>query len=145
MQFEIHKEMQAPAAEVFQLITSDDKLKLWMTNHISNTYPKGMRPALIGTKFIQKVKEGGRKMVYNGEIIAWEPNRHFAVKMGNHAFTAEMHYRLQPKGDNATALSYSANVTYSGWFYKMLGKWFFKYMVKLWEEQLERLKQAAGK
>lgn len=143
MQYYYSQDISASPEHVFELLENEDKMKQWIPELVANEYPRGKNPDNpVGTKFIQKLKEGGRVQVYNGEVIAYTRNEHLGIKLGNHAFSVIVHYRLKPS-QTGTRLEYSCESSFNGWFYRMLGKMFSGFMKKMAMKQLTRLRELA--
>ena len=65
--------IHATIARVWALLDDDEKLSLWMPQLVEINYPDGKnRDAPVGTRFTQKLKEGGRIREYQGEVTAYE-------------------------------------------------------------------------
>lgn len=143
MQYNLTRHIAAPREKVFELLSDDEKMKQWIPELVANVYPNGKNiNDPVGTKFIQKLKEGGRTQAYEGEVITYKLNDHLGIRLGNHAFSVDVHYRLHAEGA-ATKLEYSCAVEYKGWFYRMIGKMFFGFMRKMSNKQMDRLKELA--
>jgi uncharacterized protein YndB with AHSA1/START domain len=143
MKWSITTSIAAPPGKVFALLTDEEQMKQWIAGLVSTRYKGDVnRQDPVGAKFVQRSKEGGRIQQYEGEVIAFKKNEHYAMRLGNHAFSMEVHYRLKPQ-DGGTGLEYTGEATYNGWFYRMLGKVFWGFMKKMSESQVAKLKQVA--
>ncbi|NIN68580.1 MAG: SRPBCC family protein, partial [Anaerolineae bacterium] len=57
--------------------------------------PEGQnREQPIGTKFTQRIREGGRITEYEGEVTAYEKPYHLGVRIGSPQFSVDVDYRL---------------------------------------------------
>lgn len=143
MECSFNSTIAAQREKVFDLLYDEDKMKQWMPELVANIYPNGRNiNHPVGTRFTQKLREGGRVQVYDGEVIAYEPGRHLGIRLGNHAFSMDVHYRLYNEGEG-TRLEYTCIVEFKGWFYRLIGKTFFGFMKKMAKSQMERLKKIA--
>ena len=104
----------APVTRVWELIDNHENLRLWMDGLEDTTYPDGLdRSRPIGTRFVQRIREGGRVAEYQGVVTAYEHLRHLGIEIGNRAFTMDVDYRLTPV-EQGTRLDYSANMKRGG-------------------------------
>lgn len=133
----------APAEKVFDLITDDEKKKLWAHGLLETLYPEGRsREQPVGTRFIQKINEGGRVAEYQGEILAFERPHKLAFKMSNKHFDMLMTFVLRPVG-RKTRVNFSVEMAQTGFIGRTLGSvlgWFTGMIVK---RQLASLKGLA--
>jgi uncharacterized protein YndB with AHSA1/START domain len=136
-------EMKAPIDKVFDCVDDREKLKLWMDGLAETTYVTERDPANpVGTKFRQKIREGGRVQEYDGEVIAYEKPKHLAVRIGNTHFHAVADYRFSPT-DDGTRLDYACDVTCHGWFVKVMGFLFGWFVKRMLRKQMAKLKELA--
>ena len=50
------------------------------------SYPDGLdRTRPVGTRFVQRIREGGRVSEYQGIVTAYDPQRHLGIEIGNRA------------------------------------------------------------
>src|SRR5262252_4650646 len=119
-------EMKAPIDKVFECVEDTDKMKQWMDGLEETIYTSERDPANpVGTKFKQKIREGGRVQEYDGEVLAYEKPKHLAVRIGNKMFAAVADYRFTPTHDG-TRLNYTCELTCHHWiarFMKLLFGW----------------------
>lgn len=143
MQTTYQLDIEAPIGTVFEQIDDDEKLKLWMEGLEETSYPSGrdvQNP--LGTKFVQKIREGGRVGEYEGEVIAYEKPTRLAIDIGNRQFTMRVDYRLSatPTG---TRLDYSVETIKANWFVRLLSKLFSGFTRRLLDRQMKKLKELA--
>ena len=132
-------DIEAPPSRVFKLIEDPQSAKLWMRGleEVRITH----RPAngRVGTRFVQRIKEGRRRAEYQGEVTAHEKPRHFAVRIGAERFGFDIDYRLS-EAQGGTRLHYTARSTAPT---KGLAAAFFARLTRrLARKQLRRLKEA---
>jgi len=136
-------DIEAPIGTVFEQLDDDEKLKLWMDGLEETVYPSGRnRENPLGTKFIQKIREGGRVGEYEGEVVAYKKPTHLAIDIGNRQFTMRVNYRLSPIS-SGTRLDYSAETIRASWFAQVLGKLFSGFTRRILDRQMKKLKELA--
>ena len=144
MQISFSQRIDAPIEVVFDCVDDDEKIRQWIPEVVEITYPDGEdRANPIGTRFKQKLKEGGRIAEYDGEVIAYDKPRHLGITLGNPSFQVEVHYRLSPVGDAATQLDYDCQLSFAGWFYRLMGFLFFWLTKSIVRKQMAALKRLA--
>lgn len=135
-------EFESPVEEVFAYIDEDEKVKQWIGGLISTERTTAGRPG-VGSRFRQKVKVGSRVMELDGELLAYEPNRHLRVKLNSDL--CEMIVSYDFEGDGARSrLRYTCDSKYHGLFYRLLSP-LIKYVTqqKL-RKDFARLEQLLG-
>ena len=143
METRISRNINASPETVFRYIDEEDKIKLWIPELVANEFPHGKpKENPVGTKFIQKLKEGGRVRSYEGEVTAYEKNRALSIRLGNKGFTVDVDYRVEPQG-SGSRLDFTCKVQYKSWFFGLMGKLFSGFMVKVANKQMDQLKEAA--
>ena len=143
METRLNRDINASPETVFRYVDEEDKVKLWIPELVANEFPHGKNDENpVGTKFIQKLKEGGRVRSYEGEVTAYEKNRALSIRLGNKGFTVDVDYRVEPRG-NGSRLEFICDVKYKRWFFGLIGKLFSGFMLKMANKQLDRLKEAA--
>ena len=135
--------IQAPLEAVFNMVSDWEKIPLWMEG-VVEIVPLGdpTTTGLVGQKFTQRVKEGGRITEYTGEITAYEALRHLGLKVGGAMFTFDLDFRFSPEG-SGTRLDYSAGTTFHNLFAKVMGTLFSWLTRRIVTKQLAKLKQIA--
>ena len=143
MNFTYTVEINAPIARVFELVDDDDNIKLWMDGLEETLYPEGKnRTNPVGTKFKQRIKEGGHVAEYDGRVIAYEKPNHLAITIGNPQFEMRVVYRFTPKGA-WTWLDYSATMTRGSLFMKLMSKLFAPLTRRILDRKMKKLKELA--
>jgi len=136
-------EMNAPIERVFDYVEDTEKMKLWMDGLEETVYTSGRDPANpVGTKFKQRIREGGRVQEYDGEVLAYEKPKHLAVRIGNKYFHAVADYRFTPVAEG-TRLDYACDVTCHSWFVKVMGFLFGWFMKRILRKHMTKLKDLA--
>ena len=80
---------------VWSLIDDPEKLPLWMPDVIETVYPDG-RPvtSLVGTRFVQRMRDKGRVTEYRGTVTGYESGRFLAIDLTQPMFKISVGYRL---------------------------------------------------
>lgn len=135
--------IRAPIERVWQLIDDPAQLSRWMEGLIeSRDLAEGGRPRGIGTRFVQRIREGGREAEYQGEITDYEPPARLGLTIGNRIFGMRVHYRLE-RVDEGTRLDYSAELERGGALVRVLGTLFGWLTRRILRQQMARLKALA--
>ncbi len=137
-------DIAAPIDRVFTFVEDPEKLKLWLKGLQETTYLPESGPGGkgVGTRFRQKIGEGGRVNEYDGEVTAYAPPKHLAVRIFADYFAVDVNYRFTPVA-GGTRLDYSAEATGSSWFMRFMG-WLMGWMMRrMVQKQLARLKELA--
>jgi carbon monoxide dehydrogenase subunit G len=133
----------APVTRVWELIDDHENLKLWMDGLEATTYPDGLdRTHPVGTRFVQRIREGGRVAEYQGVVTAYEHLKHLGIEIGNRAFTMGVDYRLTPV-EAGTRLDYSAVMKRGGAFIRIMTTLFGWLTRRILQKQMGRLKALA--
>jgi uncharacterized protein YndB with AHSA1/START domain len=143
MRIDYHLDINAPVGTVFELIDDEEKVKRWMDGLEETIYPSGRNlDSPLGTRFVQRIREGGRVSEYEGEVIAYEKPIRLAIDVGNRQFTMRVNYRLSvtPWG---TTLDYSVETVRSTWLMKILSGLFRAFTLRILDRQMRKLKQLA--
>jgi len=135
--------INAPVGIVFNLVDDDEKVKLWMDGLEEIVYPWGRNyENPVGTRFRQKVREGGRIAEYCGEVIAYDKPTHLGLRIGNSKFLMQVDYRFTPNA-TGTRLDYEAEMIEARWFIRLMSRFFNGLTIRILERQMNRLKQLA--
>jgi uncharacterized protein YndB with AHSA1/START domain len=136
-------EINAPIEKVFDLLDDKDKLKLWMDGLEDTVYTSARNPENpVGTRFKQRIREGGRVQEYEGEVTAYEKPKHLAVRIGNNYFIALADYRLTPTAAG-TRLDYSCDITCHSWLFRIMAVLFGWLTKRILRKQMVKLKRLA--
>lgn len=121
MQLAIEIDIDAPVERVWPLLEDDENLKLWMPDVVETLYPDGKAAGdPVGTRFVQRIREGGRVRAYSGVVTAYEPRRLLGVRLGDgRNFETDVVYRLKDRGA-ATTLDYRCDVRLKSWLARVM-------------------------
>jgi len=136
-------EIAAPIATVWSLVDDDQNLKKWMDGLEETSYPDGVdRSRAVGTRFVQRIREGGRVQSYEGRVTAYDPPAHLGITIGNRAFEMQVDYRFTDLGGR-TRLDYSALMARGGLFIRLMSTLFGWVTNRILRRQMARLKAVA--
>lgn len=114
-------EIDAPVARVWALIDDPENIKLWMPEVVETIHPDGIdRANPVGTRFIQRIKEGGRVKEYEGVVRAYEPGRHLGIRLVDKHFHVDVDYHLS-EDRGGTRLDYSCRGEMKSWIARIMG------------------------
>ena len=116
-------EIGCPPEHVWPYLEDTEKAKLWMKDVVYDVPTNEARTGL-GATFRMSIKEGRKVQSYDGEIIAYEPNRIMGIRMAGGCFSENMsmtvYYRLEEIADGRTRLEYEGSGDLPG-LWKLLG------------------------
>ncbi len=136
-------EIHAPMRKVFDLLNDAEKHKLWLDGLEETIREPGYDPKNpLGSKFRQKIREGRKVEVYDGEVTAFERPRHFGVRVHNDAFTAQVDYRLKSL-KKVTRLDFTSEITFKSVAFRMLANLSRPIVGGILEKQMTKLKELA--
>lgn len=133
----------APPGAVWTILDDAEKIKLWIPEVVETVHPDGLdRSNAVGTRFVQRIREGGRVKSYDGEVIAYEPERVLGVRLGDGSFSVDTTYRLSAEG-KGTRLAFAAEAELKSWIARLMAPVGRLLLGSLVRKQLERLKALA--
>jgi uncharacterized protein YndB with AHSA1/START domain len=135
--------INAPVETVFHLITDPEQHKRWLRGVEETRYAGDYDPSNpVGARFKQRIREGGRVQEYDGEVTAFAPSKHLAIRLTGAQFFVDVDYRLTPEG-GGTRLDYAADVTCGSWFFRLMARAFGFMMRGMLRKQMTKLKEIA--
>lgn len=136
-------EINAPVEKAFVAVDDPEQLKRWMDGLEETTYLGEVdRTNPVGTRFKQKIREGGKVQEYEGEVLAYEKNQRLCVRVGNACFDVKVDYRFTPT-PSGTRLDYSADLNCKTWLMKVMMFLFSFFTRGVLRKQMAKLKQVA--
>jgi uncharacterized protein YndB with AHSA1/START domain len=136
-------EVNAPIEKFFDCVEDTEKMKLWIDGLEETVYTTERDPANpVGTKFKQKIREGGRVQEYDGEVLAFEKPKYLAVRIGNRYFQANVDYRFTPIPEG-TRLDCTCEITCHNWFVRVTAFMFGWLTKRILRKQMAKLKELA--
>lgn len=134
-------DIEAPLEQVWAFLDDEARLPLWMPEIVETVYPRGIdRASPIGTRFRQKLKEGGRIKDYDGEVIAYQAPRLLGLRVGDGTVSVDVTYALSPIG-TGTRLDYSAEITVKSLLGRILGFLFRPRTMRILNRHMVNLKR----
>ncbi|MEK4426085.1 SRPBCC family protein [Solibacillus sp. FSL K6-1523] len=139
-------EIQAPIEVVFSYLEDNDKQKEWMTGLEGTEYVTDFdsnNP--VGVQFKQKLKEGNRIQVYEGQVTEYTKNNKLSIQMDHPSFLISVSYSLKEISAHSSILYITEEVTPKTISGKILSFLFRGFMKKGLEKQMMALKQCVEK
>jgi len=147
MDISFTKEFACPPARLWLFLDEPERLKQWLSGLEEMRHVKE-ESGRVGTTFVMKIKEGRKVSEYEGQVTAYETERHLGISFwgGNFPPGMVMHvdYRLADLGGR-TRLDYVAKMTCSQplpWWLRLLiplGKLFGRFQLKAFMKRLQQL------
>ncbi|MDF2646679.1 MAG: hypothetical protein K0Q73_2484 [Paenibacillus sp.] len=143
MQLTFTQDIKAPIEKVFACADEEEKQKLWMEGLVGTEYIGKYDPNQpVGTKFKQKIKEGGRVQEYDGEVTAYEKPRLLGVKLFNKMFSVDVRYRFT-EISGGTRMQYDCELTFHHWIARLMGSLFGWFTKRIFRKQMQAFKSLA--
>jgi uncharacterized protein YndB with AHSA1/START domain len=134
-------EIEAPITKVFDFINDANKHKLWLDGLEETIREPGYDPKNpLGSRFQQKIREGKKVEVYDGEVTAYDRPRHLGARVHNKALSVQVDYRLT-RVKKHTQLEFISEVTFHNLAFKMLAGLSGSIMRGILEKQMKTVKQ----
>ena len=134
-------EIEAPITKVFDFINDASKHKLWLEGLEDTIREPGYDPKNpVGSKFQQKIRDGKKVEVYDGQVTAHDRPRHLGARVYNKAFSVQIDYQLT-KVKKHTHLEFISEVTFHNLAFKMIAGLSRSIMRTILEKQMKTLKQ----
>lgn len=107
---------------VFACIDEPDHIVRWVGGAVEHAYLTGRGPATaVGQRFRQRLRQGKTIRTFHGEIIAWEPMKHFGLRIPTPSYTSEAHFRIRAEDHDCSTIDYSIGIALHSTVAKMLG------------------------
>jgi uncharacterized protein YndB with AHSA1/START domain len=134
-------EIEAPIGKVFDFINDETKHKLWLEGLEETIREPGYNQKNpVGSKFKQKIREGKKIEVYEGEVTAYERPKHLGARVHNKAFSVQVDYRLT-HFKKMTHLEFTSEVTFHNLAFKMLAGMSRSIMRAVIDKQMKAVKE----
>ena len=136
--------INASPAIVFACVDQPDHIVGWVGGVIEHAYltERGSTSA-VGQRFRQRLRQGRGVRTFHGEIIAWEPVTHFALRIPAPAYTSEAHFRISSDGPGVSRIDYSIEVALHSLSASVLGPLLRLPLNVFVRMQIDRLKRYA--
>jgi uncharacterized protein YndB with AHSA1/START domain len=102
--------ISAKPSEVFLYLDDAEKLQLWTAGLEAISYDKPDVPRGVGTRFIQRIKEGRRTREYAGEVTGYGPPLRLGLRLTSRRFYFDIDYRMR-EGAGVTLVEQIAELT----------------------------------
>jgi uncharacterized protein YndB with AHSA1/START domain len=143
MSYTFSMHVNAPPDKVFGIIDDPEQLKRWCEGVEETIYVTPKDPVNpVGTKFKQKIREGGQVQEYDGEVTAYDRPRHLGVCISNPHFAVQVDYRLAAE-EGGSRLDYSADFQCRSMFMRVMLFLFGWYTRRILRRQMAKLKELA--
>ncbi|QDU10076.1 SRPBCC family protein [Gimesia aquarii] len=141
MEISYHQEIIAPIEVVFNFLTDDEKMKLWMEGLQLIEYPEEKNvDDPVGTRFIYHIKEGGHTQQYSGSVTEYTPPTLWGIELSNPAYQFNISYELT-KQARKTQLDYHCEMVFGSLFHRIMGFLFRGLTKRILKSQMTKLKQ----
>lgn len=143
MQFEKTIAINAPIDRVFRLVSDHDLAVLWMQGLEETTYPDPIDwQSPVGARFRQRIREMGKSVQYDGEVLAYDNPYRVAVRLSHPRFLMELDYRLSQKPSHVD-LSYRLRLLEGDPLVQKLTRMMGWYSQRVADQQLRRIREIA--
>ena len=132
-------EIDASPEAIFPFLVEPDRLKRWVGG-FAEAHPLTVGPTGIGSRSIDVIREGGREMRFETEIVGYEPPHRLSVTITSSEMRARSDYRVERRGGGAVA-THVQDVRYAG-VLRVVGPFIGGMVRRKIREDLERLKAA---
>ena len=137
-------DLDVPIETAFDVVEDPEKIKLWAEGVEEIIYPDGRdEQNPVGTRFKQRIREGGRVEEYEGVVTAYDRPRHLGISLGNKQFTVAVEYRFTPISASSTRLDFSDELTYHTPIARLMGTLFGWFANRILRKQMKKLKAVA--
>ncbi len=144
MSIEFTTEIRCPPKQLWPWLTEPERMKRWMKGLVS-IEPVDSSPMRVGARAKMTIKEGRKEVVYDEQVLEWEPMRRVLVSLtAPHCRGVEIvtGNRLEDLG-NATRLHYTCEFRSTSTLFKLLG-WLFSLFARMQAKSfLKSLKRLA--
>lgn len=141
MEISYHQEIIAPIEVVFDILTDDEKMKIWMEGLQLIEYPEEKNvDNPVGTQFIYHIKEGGHTQQYSGSVTEYTQPTLWGIELSNAAYQFNMTYELTSQA-RKTQVDYHCEMVFGSVFHRIMG-FLFRWLTKrILKSQMIKLKQ----
>ena len=143
MQFEKTIAIDAPIDRVFRLVSDHDLAVLWMEGLEETAYPEPIDwRSPVGARFRQRVREMGRSVQYEGEVLAYDAPYRVAVRLSHPRFLMELDYQLSQLPSYVN-LRYGLRLVQGDPLVQKLTRMMGWYSQRTADQQLRRIREVA--
>lgn len=98
MDFVCEIEIGAEAGQIFLWLEEPERMAQWVQGLEHSEYLSPIEDLGVGTRFRQRMREMGRSVTYEGEVLKREPPQALEVALTHRRFHMRIGYRLTRKG-----------------------------------------------
>jgi uncharacterized protein YndB with AHSA1/START domain len=144
MKFTHTDTINAPIARAFDVVNDPEQIMQWMEGVEAIIPGDPWDPDHpVGSRFTQRIREGGRVAEYQGEVLAYDKPHLLTVTMGNPQFTMTVTYRFTALDADHTRLDYEADVVMHSFVARIMGTLFAWMTRGIVKKQMAALKALA--
>ena len=110
--YEAAVEIDRPPDAIFSFLVEPDRLRRWVSGFVQ-AEPLTSGPPRVGSRSIDLVRDGGREMRFETEIVEYVPPHGLSVTIGMPGMRAVSEYQLERRGLR-TRVSHVQRVRYDG-------------------------------
>lgn len=144
MQITLSTEINASLERAFDVVNDNDKIVEWAEGVEEIIPGDPWNPDNpVGSRFKQRIREGGRVATYDGEVVAYDKPRHIAVRLSSSQFTMRVDYRFSAIDAQRTRLDYAVDMTMHTFVARIMGRLFAGFTRKLAQKQVGAFKAYA--
>ncbi|MED1866038.1 SRPBCC family protein [Fictibacillus nanhaiensis] len=137
-------EIQAPVETVFTYLDDQEKQKEWISGLESTEFVSPLDPTNpVGTKFKQRLREGGRIQEYEGQVTEYKRNNLLGIQLQHSAFLVEVIYRIEALTDKSCRLHLTEKIESKTLFGKLINILFSGIIKRTLKKQMTLLKNSA--
>ena len=134
-------EIEAPIAKVFDFINDDTKHKLWLHGLVETIREPGYdRKNPLGSKFRQKIRQGNKIEVYDGEVTAYERPKHLGARVHNKSLSIQADYHLKSV-KKTTQFEFTTEITFHNLALKLVAGMSRSILRGILEKQMKTVKE----
>jgi uncharacterized protein YndB with AHSA1/START domain len=136
-------DLNVPIETAFEYVDDPNKMKLWLDGVEETIYlDERDEKNPVGTRFKQRIREGGRVEEYDGQVTAYDKPNHLGIQIGNRSFTTRVDYRFAPTA-TGTRLNYTSEYEFANWPMRLFGVLFGWFGNRILDKQMKKLKAVA--
>ncbi len=141
MTIETSIEISKTPAEVYEFLSQDENLTLWVSNLVRSERIKG-DDGDVGTITKLVYDEHGKKVIMEEEVVEIIENKCIKAKLHHDQTTILVHYDIQEATDGNTILISKYEYQPKNLFFKMHLSWNRTSLAQRYQDDLEQLKHA---
>lgn len=140
----LSEHVKARAESIFRCFEDPTLMKQWIEGLEEFSYLDPQVNPKVGQKFRQVNRMGGRRVVYEGEIIAWEKPHRFAAQIHSSTYSYKMDFRIKDLGTESV-INYEGRLSISHPIWRIFGGVITYFSRSVFARELTRLKSVAEK